>query len=60
MTLRDGYVPDVKGMGAMAAVYLMGKAGLKVSMSGTGQVVSQSIAPGSVARRGAKVHLHLK
>lgn len=60
MTLRDGYVPDVKGMGAMDAVYLMEKAGLKVSMSGTGQVVSQSIAPGSVARRGAKVHLHLK
>lgn len=55
-----GYVPDVTGMGAMDAVYLMEKAGMKVSLSGVGKVHSQSVRPGSVVKRGATVHLSLK
>lgn len=60
MSLNEGYVPNVVGMGAMDAVYLLEGAGLNVTLSGTGKVVSQSQAAGSVARPGTTVHLHLK
>ncbi|HIT84112.1 MAG TPA: transpeptidase family protein [Candidatus Avibacteroides faecavium] len=60
VNLKHGYVPDVTGMGAMDAVYLMEKAGMKVELTGVGKVRSQSVRPGSVVKRGATVHLSLK
>lgn len=42
-------VPDVRGMGLTDAVYVLEKRGLKVSSTGYGKVVSQSILPGTKA-----------
>jgi cell division protein FtsI (penicillin-binding protein 3) len=53
-------VPDVVGMGAKDAVYLMESVGLRVNMNGRGKVVSQTIAPGVRATRGVTVGLILE
>lgn len=42
-------VPDVRGMGLTDALYVLEKRGLKVSSTGYGKVVSQSILPGTRA-----------
>jgi cell division protein FtsI (penicillin-binding protein 3) len=42
-------VPDVRGMGLTDAVYVLERRGLKVSSTGYGKVVSQSILPGTKA-----------
>ncbi len=53
-------MPNVHGMGAKDAVYLLEQAGLRVRLSGVGHVTSQSITPGSHFRRGQTVALYLK
>lgn len=60
LTIKEGLVPRVTGMGAKDAVYLMEKAGLRVSLSGVGRVVTQSISPGQKAVRGQTVVLNLR
>ncbi|MDL2255491.1 PASTA domain-containing protein [Parabacteroides sp. OttesenSCG-928-K15] len=60
LTLQEGLVPRVTGMGAKDAVYLMEKVGLQVNISGTGKVVSQSIQPGQRIVKGQTVSLTLK
>lgn len=60
VTVREGLVPRVVGMGAKDAVYLLEQAGLKVSLSGIGRVASQSIQPGQRAFRGQTILLTLK
>lgn len=54
-----GSVPNVTGMGAKDAVYLMQRCGLHVEIDGVGTVVSQSISAGTTAREGATVRLKL-
>lgn len=56
----NGTVPNVKGMGAKDAVYLMEKAGLRVQLSGIGKVRTQSIPAGNRAIKGQSVRLTLK
>ena len=53
-------VPDVVGMGAKDAVYLMEKNGVRACISGTGRVVSQSIKAGTIPQKGDIVYLSLK
>jgi cell division protein FtsI (penicillin-binding protein 3) len=53
-------VPDVRGMGAKDAVYLLKQAGLRVGLSGYGRVISQSLAAGQAVQKGAYVHITLK
>ena len=60
MELKEGVVPDVRGMGAKDAVYLMEKSGLKVNLSGIGKVRSQSIPAGNRLVKGQTVRLVLK
>jgi cell division protein FtsI (penicillin-binding protein 3) len=55
-----GLVPNVKGMGAQDAVYVMEKAGLYVNLTGRGTVVAQSIPAGSAVVKGRTVGLQLK
>jgi cell division protein FtsI (penicillin-binding protein 3) len=57
---NDEFVPNVTGMGAKDAVYLMKKAGLKTSLNGYGHVVKQSIKPGTRAVPGTQITLTLK
>ncbi len=52
-------VPDVSGMGARDAVYLLETRGIKVRMTGRGKVHEQSLAPGHVIRKGETCVLKL-
>ena len=52
-------VPNVIGMGAKDAVYLLEKAGLKVQLSGIGKVKSQSIPSGNTLHKGKTILLRL-
>lgn len=54
------YVPNVIGMGAKDAVYLLEERGLKVVFSGIGKVSSQSIPHGSRIKKGQTIKLQLK
>ena len=54
-----GKVPNVKGLGAKDALYMLEACGLKVRMSGKGKVVSQSISCGAPVRKGQTVYLRL-
>ena len=56
----EGLVPDVRGMGAKDAVYLLESKGLKVSLSGMGRVYYQSLRHGSLMRKGQAIELKLK
>jgi len=48
-------VPDMKGMGAKDAVYLLERMGLRVLAYGRGKVVSQNLKPGTFARKGCVI-----
>jgi cell division protein FtsI (penicillin-binding protein 3) len=60
LTVQEGLVPNVIGMGAKDAVYALEKYGLRVSFSGRGQVVSQSVAPGQRIVKGQTVAIVLR
>ncbi|MCY1532744.1 stage V sporulation protein D [compost metagenome] len=55
-----GIMPNVNGMGLRDAIYLIGNAGLKARVSGSGKVYQQSVAAGTVMQKGAMVQLALK
>jgi cell division protein FtsI (penicillin-binding protein 3) len=57
---RDGVVPNVMGMGAKDAVYLMESKGLVVDIRGYGKVVRQSSPAGAPIFKGGVVELILK
>lgn len=48
-----GTVPDITGMGARDAVYMMESRGIKTRLYGRGKVVKQSLMPGTPVKRGA-------
>ena len=52
-------VPNVRGMGARDAVYLMEKKGIKVRINGRGRVIEQSLAPGDKVKKGMECSLRL-
>ncbi|MGM9760341.1 MAG: penicillin-binding protein [Parabacteroides sp.] len=58
--MHEGQVPNVVGMGAKDAVFLMEQAGLQVSLNGIGRVVRQSVNPGQRISRGQTILLTLK
>ena len=55
LTKSQGYdlkhIPDVMGMGARDAVYLMEKRGVKARIIGRGKVVKQSLQPGTAVKK---------
>jgi len=53
-------VPSVTGMGLSDALYLLGNAGYKVTVRGSGSVISQSVAGGSIVPKGSKVLITLQ
>ena len=55
-----GVVPDVSGMSLKDAVYLLEKEGLLIHINGKGKVRAQSVAPGTIARRGQEIRLDLR
>ena len=60
LTLIDNLVPNVYGMGARDALYLLEKSGLKVNISGSGKVVSQSVGAGQLIVKGKTVNLVMR
>lgn len=58
-SLKTGIMPNVVGMGAKDAVYLLEKAGLKVNIAGIGKVTRQSIPSGNKYLKGQTVALQL-
>ena len=55
--IMQNFVPSVIGMGAKDAVFLLESRGLKVRLVGVGKVKSQSIANGTVAKKGQTITL---
>lgn len=55
----SGIMPDVVGMGARDAVYLLERQGLKVRLEGRGKVSGQSLAAGHKIRKGEACTLQL-
>ncbi len=58
-SVAPGVVPDVRGMGAGNAIYLLENAGLNVKIKGIGKVKSQSLKPGAKYKSGQTVYLTL-
>ena len=54
-----GLMPNVVGMGLKDALYLLGNAGLKTKIYGSGKVTEQSIASGTKIGKGLLVQLEL-
>lgn len=57
--VQSGRVPDLHGMGAKDAMYLLGQLGLQVQLKGKGKVVSQDVAAGSVVHKGKLIRIQL-
>lgn len=59
-TIYKKQVPDVRGMTAKDAVYLLENAGLIVRLSGKGRVKSQSVNPGNPLVKGQLIKITLQ
>jgi cell division protein FtsI (penicillin-binding protein 3) len=57
---KKGTVPSVTGMGLSDATYILGNAGYRVSAKGSGVVLNQSAAVGSVMPKGSTITLVLE
>lgn len=60
LKITENIIPNVKGMGAMDAIYLLENAGLKVNITGSGVVKQMSIQPGERIIKGAEITLNLE
>ncbi|MFS6554874.1 PASTA domain-containing protein, partial [Parabacteroides distasonis] len=58
--INRGLMPNVTGMGARDAVYLLESRGVSVRIKGRGKVISQSIEPGRQIKTGEACELVLK
>ena len=56
---REGFVPNVTGMGLKDAMYLLGNAGMRAVPKGSGKVMRQSVSAGSRVAKGYPVVLDL-
>jgi len=56
----DGTVPDIRGMGLKDAIYLLGNAGLRPIVKGSGKVVIQSVEPGLRVANGYPIEIELQ
>ncbi|MEO7214122.1 penicillin-binding protein [Mucilaginibacter sp.] len=58
--VKAGTVPNVTGMGLSDALYVLGNAGYKVAVRGSGSVNSQSVTGGSQIPKGSKITIELQ
>lgn len=58
-TVQGSVTPSVMGMGLKDAVYLAENIGLKVTATGKGKVINQSILPGTTFKKGQTITLFL-
>jgi cell division protein FtsI (penicillin-binding protein 3) len=57
--LKNGFVPNLKGMGIQDVLFLLENSGLIVNFSGKGTIKKQSIEKGKQFRSGSKIILEL-
>jgi len=57
--LKNGKMPDLRGMGIQDAIYLLETYGLIVKSKGSGAIKDQSIAKGEPFKKGAIIKLEL-
>jgi cell division protein FtsI (penicillin-binding protein 3) len=57
---KRGTVPSVTGMGLSDALYVMGNAGYKTTVRGSGVVARQSVTGGSMIPKGSRITLELE
>lgn len=57
--IKQGLVPNVHGMGARDAVYLLESLGLKVNITGKGAVIGQSLPSGARLVKGQTITIQL-
>lgn len=55
----ENLVPNVKGMSAQDAVFILENAGLKVKLKGKGMIKEQSLLPGQRINQGQEIILEL-
>jgi cell division protein FtsI (penicillin-binding protein 3) len=60
VTLAEGVMPNVVGMGLRDAIYMLENSGLRVHYTGRGKVAKQSPQPGVRISRGATVAIELR
>ena len=60
ITVSKNVLPNLTGMGAKDAVYLLENMGLNVQVTGRGKVYSQNMKPGTIARKGTSVMINLQ
>ena len=53
-------VPDIMGMGARDAVFMMESRGIKTHIYGRGKVTKQTLMPGTPVKRGATCYITLE
>lgn len=59
VTIKEGVVPNVVGMGLVDAMYTMENAGFKTNIAGRGKVTTQSLNPGDKLKMGTHVSIQL-
>lgn len=59
VNVSGAQVPDVTGMGLKDALYILENSGLKVSISGSGKVATQSLTAGTKLTKGQTIHIQL-
>jgi len=57
---KRGTVPSVTGMGLSDALYVLGNAGYKTTVRGSGVVARQSVTGGSMIPKGSRITLELE
>jgi cell division protein FtsI (penicillin-binding protein 3) len=57
LLINTQLMPDLKGMGAKDALYLLNSLGLKAHISGRGKVISQNLNPGAKFIKGQSIQL---
>jgi cell division protein FtsI (penicillin-binding protein 3) len=57
---KEGTVPTVTGMGLSDALYVLGNAGYKVTVRGSGMVTTQSVTGGSLIPKGSRITIELQ
>ncbi len=60
VSYKSGVVPSVTGMGLSDALYMLGNAGYKVAVRGSGVVTGQSVTGGSLIPKGSKITIELQ
>lgn len=58
--IKEGIVPDVKGMGLIDALYTLENSGCRTQVKGKGKVIAQSLAAGQKIKIGTPISIELQ